>query len=61
MASKKILIVEDDEDIVEMISYNLKKEGYRIVSASNGEGALNLAVKEKPDLVILDLMLPGKK
>ena len=59
MASKKILIIEDDEDIVEMISYNLRKEGYRIISVSNGEDTLDLAVREKPDLVILDLMLPG--
>ena len=59
MAREKILIVEDDEDIVEMIAYNLKKEGYRILSALRGEEAVSLAKRERPDLIILDLMLPG--
>jgi len=58
MAKEKILIVEDDPDIVEMIDYNLKKEGYRTISVLNGEDAIGLAEKENPDLIILDLMLP---
>ncbi|NQT28495.1 MAG: response regulator [Candidatus Omnitrophica bacterium] len=58
MAKEKILIVEDDPDIVEMIDYNLKKEGYRIISVLNGEDAIGIAEKENPDLIILDLMLP---
>lgn len=59
MARGKILIVEDDADIVEMIDYNLKKEGYRTVSVLNGEDAISLVKREHPDLIILDLMLPG--
>lgn len=56
---EKILIVEDEKDIVKMLEYNLKKEGFRIISAQDGEDALEYAVREHPDLVILDLMLPG--
>ena len=55
----RVLVVEDEEDIVEMISYNLQKEGYRTLAAFNGEEAINKANKERPDLIILDLMLPG--
>jgi phosphate regulon transcriptional regulator PhoB len=58
MSGEKILIVEDDEDIAEMITYNLKKEGYRISSVHNGEDALNLLKSDLPDMIILDLMLP---
>lgn len=54
-----ILIVEDEKDIVRMLDYNLKKEGYKTVSARNGEVALDLAQKEDPSLILLDLMLPG--
>ncbi len=56
---EKILIVEDDKDIVKMLEYNLKKEGFRTISAYDGEDALDIASREYPDLVILDLMLPG--
>lgn len=56
---EKILIVDDEKDIVKMLDYNLKKEGFRIVSCQDGEEALDLAVREHPDLIILDLMLPG--
>ncbi len=56
---EKILIVEDEKDIVKMLDYNLKKEGFRTLSAHDGEAALDLANREYPDLVILDLMLPG--
>ncbi len=55
---EKILIVEDEKDIVKMIDYNLKKEGFRTVSASDGEDAIDLAKREHPDLILLDLMLP---
>lgn len=58
MAAKKILIIEDEKDIVEMIAYNLKKEGYATVSVLNGRQAVSSAKRERPDLVILDLMLP---
>ncbi len=54
-----ILIIEDEKDIVKMLEYNLKKEGFKTLSAYDGEYALDLAVRKNPDLVILDLMLPG--
>ncbi len=56
---EKILIVEDEKDIVKMLEYNLQKEGFKTLSARDGEDALDMANKEQPDLVILDLMLPG--
>lgn len=56
---EKILIVEDEKDIVKMLDYNLKKEGFRTLSVHDGEDALDVANREHPDLVILDLMLPG--
>jgi len=54
-----VLIVEDEKDIVKMLEYNLKKEGLQTLSACNGEDALDMAARQHPDLVILDLMLPG--
>jgi two-component system OmpR family response regulator len=54
----KLLIVEDDVNLLETIRYNLRKEGYDIATASDGEQALEVARKEKPDLIILDIMLP---
>ena len=58
MAKEKILIVEDEKDIVKMLDYNLKKEGFKTLSAHNGEDGLDMARKENPDLILLDLMLP---
>jgi len=58
MSKEKILIVEDEEDIVEMIKYNLEKEGYKVTAVMNGKDAVVFAKKERPNLVILDLMLP---
>ena len=55
---KKILVIDDEEDIVDLISYNLKKEGFSIIKAYDGEAALRLVKLQKPDLLILDLMLP---
>jgi two-component system alkaline phosphatase synthesis response regulator PhoP len=54
-----ILIVEDEKDIVKMLEYNLKKDGFKTISALSGEKAVELAQREQPDLIILDLMLPG--
>jgi two-component system alkaline phosphatase synthesis response regulator PhoP len=54
----KILIVDDEQDIVELISYNLEKEGFKTVKAYDGDAAFRLVKTQKPDLVILDLMLP---
>ena len=58
MPKENILIVEDDEDIVEMIAYNLKKEGFRTSSVLNGEDAVDRIMNDQPDIVLLDLMLP---
>jgi len=58
MSKEKILIVEDEKDIREMVRYNLQKEGYTASVAQNGYDGVSLAKKERPDLVILDLMLP---
>lgn len=55
----KVLIIEDDKDIVELVWYHLEREGFRVVAASDGPGALRAIAEEKPDLVTLDLMLPG--
>ena len=59
MAVRTILAVDDEEDILELLDYNLSKEGYRVFRAASGEKALEIASSEKPDLIILDLMLPG--
>ena len=56
---KKILVVDDEPDLVELIAYNLKKEGFDVSSAPDGEEALNKIRKETFDLVLLDLMMPG--
>lgn len=57
---KKILIADDEPDILEIIQYNLKNEGYEVVAAKNGIDALELAKRFNPDLIILDIMMPGK-
>ncbi len=57
---KKILIADDEPDILEIISYNLKIEGYDVVTAKDGEDALQKAKTSKPDLIILDVMMPNK-
>ncbi len=54
----KILVVDDEADILEFVSYNLKKEGYEVWTAMNGQEALPLAKKIKPDLILLDVMMP---
>lgn len=55
---KTILIVDDEKTIVDMLVYNLQKEGYNTLEASDGEEAVQIALHEKPDLVLLDIMLP---
>lgn len=59
MAQETILLVEDDKNILELLQYNLSREGYRTIAAPTGEEALKTASAELPSLVILDLMLPG--
>jgi len=55
---KTVLVIEDEETLVEALRYNLAREGYRVATAADGEQALELAERERPDLVLLDLMLP---
>jgi two-component system alkaline phosphatase synthesis response regulator PhoP len=57
--NEKILIVDDEKDILEFLKYNFEKEGYAVHTASNGNEGKSLAFKNKPDLIILDIMMPG--
>ena len=59
MAKETILVVEDEEDIRELLKYNLEKEGYQVFGAATGEEALQAVRRRRPDLILLDLMLPG--
>lgn len=58
MAQEKILVVEDDKDLIRLLKYNLEKEGWRVAACADGESGLTAARKEKPDLAILDVMVP---
>jgi len=58
MAERKIFVVEDDKTLLDVLKYNLTKEGYEVVTAIDGVQALEVARSEKPDLIILDIMLP---
>jgi two-component system alkaline phosphatase synthesis response regulator PhoP len=55
----KVLIVDDEPDILEFLDYNLSRSGYEVIQASNGLDAIKLADKEIPDLILLDIMMPG--
>ena len=59
MSKEKILVVDDEQDLVKLMKYHLEKDGYKVLAASNGEDALFLTRRERPELIILDLMLPG--
>ena len=59
MSDKKIMIVEDDRNLLDTLVYNIEKEGYAAITSINGEEAVESARKEKPDLIILDIMLPA--
>lgn len=56
---KKILIVEDDDDIRELVAFNLEMSGFSVLKKDKGEGVAELALENKPDLILLDVMLPG--
>ncbi len=59
MARKTILVVDDEEDILELVKFNLTREGFDVETATTGEDALQKAIDRIPDLILLDLMLPG--
>jgi len=59
MKKAKVLVVDDERDIIELVSYNLEKEGFKVISAMDGEKALELVSSKEPEIIILDLMLPG--
>ena len=55
---KKIVLIEDDSDLLALVKYNLEKEGFAVAGSQTGEGVIELCRRERPDLVILDIMLP---
>lgn len=59
MADEKILVVDDEDNILELLRFNLENSGYKVLTAQNGIDALRIAKTEVPDLILLDLMLPG--
>ena len=59
MERKRILVVDDEIYIVHILEFSLNMEGYEVISATNGEEALSKTAKEPPDLVVLDIMMPG--
>jgi len=59
MVRQSVLVVEDDEDIRELVGYNLLKEGYQVAGVASGEDALTAVESKTPDLILLDIMLPG--
>jgi len=59
MAKERILVVEDEDDILELIQYNLEREGYQVLAVQSGEDGLLQAQKHKPELILLDIMLPS--
>lgn len=58
-SKKRVLVVDDEKDLVDLITYNLGRNGYEFMSAYNGGDALEIAQRDQPDLILLDLMLPG--
>ncbi len=58
--SRKVLIADDEPDIIEILKYNLEKEGYQVISARDGDEALHKAKMYQPDLIVLDMMMPRK-
>ena len=56
---QRILVIEDENDIRQLLRFNLEREGFAVLEAADGLGGLHMATSELPDLVVLDLMLPG--
>ena len=59
MSNELILAIDDEEDILELVKYNLEREGFEVITADTGENGLSILKKNRPDLILLDLMLPG--
>lgn len=59
MSKQKVLLVDDEQDILDLIGFNLEKEGYEVFTANNGKSGLEIARKELPELILLDVMMPG--
>jgi two-component system, OmpR family, alkaline phosphatase synthesis response regulator PhoP len=57
--AQKVLLVDDEQDIVDLLKYNLEREGYHVLTALNGKDAIKLAKANRPDLIVLDIMMPG--
>ena len=58
MSKQTILVVDDEKDLLDLIEYNLRKEGYDVLKADDGEKGIEIAREQKPDLVLLDIMMP---
>ena len=59
MSGSLVLVIDDEKDLLELVRYNLEKEGFRVKTAEDGEAGLGTAMRELPDIVVVDLMLPG--
>ena len=59
MSATKVVVIEDEPDILELIEYNLRREGFKVATATSGRAGLSAIGREKPDIVLLDLLLPG--
>lgn len=59
MPRERVLVVDDEQELLELVSYNLNKEGFRVSCVATGEEAISFAKKELPDLIVLDLLLPA--
>src|SRR5579862_5423886 len=59
MSKGTILVIDDEKDLIELVRYNLEKEGYDVIAATDGQSGLEVIKKHRPELVMLDLMMPG--
>ncbi len=59
MSKGTMLVIDDEKDLIELVRYNLEKEGFDVIAASDGRTGLDIVMRHKPDMVVLDLMMPG--
>lgn len=59
MSKGTVLVIDDEKDVIELLHYNLTREGYDVIAAADGKSGLEIAIQHKPDLIMLDLMMPG--